>query len=134
MKTWKKRIPALLLALVMCLSLLPAAALAAEGESGVITLRNGSGEVKILPDGTVIIPEGTTTLNGGTFVYNRADVRSVVIPDSVTHFAGGPFLDCINLSSVTLGRGLTKIESDAFMRCTSLNHPGRDHQHREGCV
>lgn len=120
MKTWKKRLPALLLALVLCLSLLPTAALAAEAESGDIIIRI-SGDVFIIrADGSVVFPEGITTLYGGTFVYNREDVRSVVIPDSITHFAGGPFLDCINLSSVTLGRGLTKIEGDAFMRCTSL--------------
>ncbi|MDE7262356.1 MAG: hypothetical protein K2N78_09940 [Oscillospiraceae bacterium] len=59
MKAWKQRLPALRLALVICLSLLPTAALADEGnftiKDGVLTKYNGPGGVVTIPDGVTSI-------------------------------------------------------------------------------
>jgi len=132
----KKRFLAMFLALVMCLALLPTAALAADSdftiEDGVLTKYNG-------PGGDVVIPSGVTAIQGYaiknlpgppyTDSYTETTspafagcttVTSVTIPDGVTSIGVNAFAGCTNLTSVKIPDSVTDIGSGAFCGCTSL--------------
>ncbi len=51
---------------------------------------------------------------------NKENIRSVVIPDSVTHIGVGAFNNCRRMTTLTLGKGLTSIEVGTFYNCISL--------------
>ena len=52
--------------------------------------------------------------------YNRDDITSVTISNSVTSIGDYAFYNCKNLTSVTIGNSVTNIGSYAFRDCTSL--------------
>ena len=51
---------------------------------------------------------------------NRTDLRTVMIPDSVTRINIGAFSGCINLANITLSKKIEKIGENAFYNCDSL--------------
>ena len=51
---------------------------------------------------------------------NRTDLRTVMIPDSVTEMGGYAFNNCTNLSNVTLSKNLESMGSSAFGNCDGL--------------
>ena len=51
---------------------------------------------------------------------NRTDLRTVMIPDSVTRINIGAFSGCINLANITLSKRIEKIGENAFYNCDSL--------------
>ena len=112
----KKRALAIILALVMCLALVPTAALAAGGdftvENGVLIGYSGKG-------GAIAIPDGVSKIGDKVFEYN-GDLTSVVIPEGVTCIGEAAFGSCDHLTSVTLPDSLTTLESLAFANCYSL--------------
>ncbi len=59
-----------------------------------------------------------------TSIYDRAfydtNIRSVIIPNSVTEIGVSAFYSCDNLTSLQLGTGVARIGSRAFQACTSL--------------
>lgn len=119
----KKRILSLALALVMTLTMLPTAALAAPGievdENGFAIKENGTLVRYEGPGGDVVVPDGVTAIDTVAF-RNHTEITSVVIPDSVTRMSGGAFRECPNLRRVQIGNGVTEIPSYAFDGCTSL--------------
>lgn len=133
----KKKALALALAIVLCLSLFPATALA-DGdftiENGVLTEYNGSGGAVTIPSGvteigrgafslskvtSVTIPTGVTKIGHGAF-DSCFSLTSITIPDSVTEIGATAFSDCIRLTSVNIPKGVTVIESGLFLRCSGL--------------
>ena len=136
---WGQRLPALLLALVLCLSLLPTVALADDGdftiENGVLIKYNGPGGAVVIPDGvtkigesaflgckditSVTIPDGVTEIGESAFNY-CPNMTNVTIPDSVTEIGWRAFYNCQNLVEVTIPRGVTRIGDEIFDFCTRL--------------
>ena len=131
----KKRVLSFALAVVMCLALLPSAALAADSdfviENDVLTRYNGSGGHVVIPDGVteigitafimrpltgVTIPNSVITIGEGAFSYCE-NLTSVTIPDSVTTIGNAAFASCPNLANLTIGSGVTSIGNDAFNGC-----------------
>jgi len=112
----KKRSLSLALALVICLSLLPMTALAADSdfviEDGILTKYNGSG-------GAVVIPNGVTGIGIGAFRW-LTNITSVTIPDSVTSIGEDAFFQCQDLTSVKMGNGIKIIGDAAFDMCKNL--------------
>lgn len=113
-----KKFTCLLLALLMCLSLLPSAAWAVGAdftiENGVLKAYNG-------PGGKVVIPDGVTTVMAMEQAFvNNATITEVVIPDSVTEIKTMAFYGCANLEKVQLGKGITVITDNAFSCCSKL--------------
>ena len=51
---------------------------------------------------------------------NRTDLRTVMIPDSVTRINGNAFYGCSNLANVTLSKNLEELGTSAFGNCTSI--------------
>ena len=60
-----------------------------------------------------------TSIGNGVF-YNRKNLTSVTIPDSVTSIGKNAFRDCKNLTSVTIPDSVTSIGNNAFEGCKSL--------------
>lgn len=116
----KKRALTLVLALVLCLGLLPAGAAAANGEfvilDGVLKTYNG-------PGGHVTIPSTVTEIGPSAFystTYMGNTVTGVTIPDSVTTIRSGAFQSLPELTEVIIPDSVTWLEYYAFQGCPSL--------------
>ena len=57
---------------------------------------------------------------GDRAFQNRTDLRTVMIPDSVTEIEAYSFNNCTNLSNVTLSKNLESMGSSAFGNCDGL--------------
>ena len=136
----KKRLFAMLLALVMCLALGPTAALAAEpefeiDENNTLTKYNGPGGNVTIPAGVtkigdnvfwscesltgVTIPEGVTSIGQNAFGYCKG-LTSVTIPNGVTTIGQRAFSDCTNLTNISIPNSVTSIGEGTFTYCTAL--------------
>ena len=68
----------------------------------------------------IIIPEGIIHIAGGAFL-NCSFITSVSIPNSVTDIGQSAFEMCENLTSVSLSNSLTSISWGTFAYCINLN-------------
>ena len=88
------------------------------------TVNNGEATItKCLVTGTVVIPEElggypVTTIGENSFAMG--DLKSVVIPDSVTTIENGAFYNCGYLNTITFGKNVTRVGDSAFHGCVSL--------------
>lgn len=69
---------------------------------------------------TVTVPDGITMIAYGAFSDEKNSVTRVVLPNSVTTIGSEAFKDCGNLTSVSFGTGLKKIENYAFADIATL--------------
>lgn len=67
----------------------------------------------------VTIPDSVTTIEERAF-YDCAFLKSVTIPDSVTSIGDSAFYSCYSLTSVEIGDGVTSIGNSAFQSCYFL--------------
>ena len=112
----KKKALSILLALTLCLGLLPATALAADSDfviqNGVLLSYNGSG-------GHVTIPSTVTEIRGFAN-YMDTTVTGVTIPSSVKKIGSGSFQGLLEVTELTIPDSVTYIDSYAFQNCTKL--------------
>lgn len=96
-------------------------------DGGYIYYKKATGRITGV-DNTVenlIIPEvaedGTkiTAINKGAFAGNT-NLKTVVIPDTVTEIGSNAFSNCSALESVEIGNGITAISDYAFSYCKKL--------------
>ena len=80
-----------------------------------------------IPKFNVIIPESitcdavtysVTRINDNAF--ERSNLISISIPNSVIYIGHGAFYNCYSLVSVTIGNGVKTIDYDAFSGCSGL--------------
>ncbi|MDL2287921.1 leucine-rich repeat protein [Oscillospiraceae bacterium OttesenSCG-928-F05] len=123
----EKRVLSFALALVMCLALLPSAALAADSdfviENGVLLGYNGSGGNVVIPDGVTQIGTIEGLDRGGVWSGTQSPITSVTIPNSVTTIGAAAFLDrggLIKITSVTIPNSVTTIGRGAFRDLSTL--------------
>ena len=67
----------------------------------------------------VVIKEGITGLPGGEF-FLFSELKTVVLPDSVTYIGDSVFEDCLNLEEVKFSKNIIKIGDYAFAGCEQL--------------
>ena len=123
MKRNLKRLPALLLAILLCLSLLPGAALADYGgeEQGWTLTATAPCRLSIINDNgmvnwakvsstygpfvsTVEMSDGIATIPDRAF-YKCSILETIEIPASVTTIGSGVFVRCTGLTSITVADG-----------------------------
>ena len=135
----KKRI-GLLLAVILCLSLLPVSALAAGGSTGAVqwslsgsTLTvKGRGDMPDYSDDApapwhdralsithVVVEKGVTSVGSLAF-YGCEKLRSVALADTVTRIGDRAFKECRMMTGLRLSTGLKSIGNAAFESCESL--------------
>ena len=124
----KKRLFAVLLAMVMVLGLFPATALAAD-TSGTC----GDNLTWTLDSDGVLTISGTGAMenyywigydddgNGQTTNPWGNGIQKVVIKDGVTSIGNSAFFGCVNLTSVTIPDGVTSIGNSAFRGCSNIS-------------
>jgi hypothetical protein len=87
--------------------------------NGTITITRYTG-----PGGAVTIPSTVNGLPvtsiGSQAFYNRSNVTSVTIPDSVTSIGNNAFDSCTKLTNVTVGASVASIGAGAFYGCSAL--------------
>ncbi|MBQ9552659.1 MAG: leucine-rich repeat protein [Clostridia bacterium] len=67
---------------------------------------------------SIIIPDSVTSIGAGAF--GSTGLTSVTIPNSVTSIGEEAFGFCTKLTSMTIGSGITSIGDYAFFYCTGL--------------
>ncbi|MBE6752772.1 MAG: leucine-rich repeat domain-containing protein [Ruminococcaceae bacterium] len=81
---------------------------------GLLETFNGNDEIK-----SVVIPDSVTAIGGHTF-FDCGSLVYVTIPDSVTAIDEMAFESCSSLSSITIPDSVTHIGTFAFYGCRSL--------------
>ena len=67
----------------------------------------------------IILPDSVTEIGGNAF-YNCSALTSVTIPDSVISIGGDAFRDCSALTSVIIPDSVTEIGDFTFCNCSAL--------------
>lgn len=52
--------------------------------------------------------------------YKRENLKEVIVPEGITSIESEAFLDCTSLTTVTIPGSLHRIEFNAFIGCTAL--------------
>ena len=68
----------------------------------------------------VILPNGATTIGRNVLFKGFPNLKTIVIPDSVTSIAYSAFSGCSSLTSITIPEGVTSINYNTFQNCSSL--------------
>lgn len=71
------------------------------------------------PLNSVTIGNSITTIEEQTFTNTK--IANIIIPDNVTSIGDNVFQNCNELTSISLGNGLTSIGNFAFAQCSKLN-------------
>ena len=120
MRLWFLSVTSLLpLLLLLALPALVHAQFTYTTNSGAITITGYTG-----PGGAVIIPDATNGLPvtgiGDWAFVDCTNVTSVTVPNGVTNLGVGAFWGCTSLTNATLGSGLSSITDFAFADCFYL--------------
>jgi len=67
---------------------------------------------------SITLPDSINTI--GRFALSATGISSIVIPDSVTTLMAYAFGSCPNLTSITIGKGVSSIWQTAFSDCISI--------------
>ena len=125
MRNWTRKGLACLLALMLCLGLLPTAALAADSQDPSITnipeglVIEGTVVTGYTGDATTLaIPDGITEIWRSAFNGNET-LESVMLPNTVTTIGQFAFSGAQKLTSITMP-GVTTIEDYAFQYIETL--------------
>lgn len=125
----QKKIISVLFAILIIVAIAPVSAFAEDDILDYLEYEIVDGEVTITGcdksiSGDVVIPdtiEGYPVTCILQIVFLECDnITSITIPDSVTAMFEGVFSGCDNLRTVNLGKGLSRIEQFSFYDCKSL--------------
>ena len=79
-------------------------------------LIDGSTKTLIRATRDAVIPDdGSVDYIGQCAFAYLSDIRSVVIPDSVTHLDANVFVYCVDLEAVVIGKGVQFIDQNQFI-------------------
>ena len=88
-----------------------------DANRATITGYNGSAAALYIPE--EIDGHEVVAIGNGAF-KNRTDLKTVMIPDSVTKISGMAFYGCSGLGNVTLSKNLKSLGSSTFGNCDGL--------------
>lgn len=128
-----KKIIALGAVIALLLSLMPAAALAATGDSHIdgnwVGTELADGTVSVdayigTLSGAITVPSSilgyTVTAIGGSAFSGKTGITAITIPEGVTNIPSGAFAGCSSLASVSLPSTLKTVGEAAFIYCDAL--------------
>ena len=110
----RKRILSLLLAIIMTISL--GTTVLADDNAIVNSGTCGKNLTWTLDSAGLLTISGTGEMWDSAFSYNK-DIKSVRLPDAITHIPYKPFSGCTNLKNIRLPDSVTQIDEDAFGNC-----------------
>ena len=128
----KKRLLSILLAAVLLLTMLPLGLVDTAYAATVVDSGTCGDNVtwKLTSDGTLTISGKGATYDFADENYNRnapwstdalrPTVKKVVVNKGVTYLGTCAFMNCTNLTSVSLPTGLQELGADVFMDCSKL--------------
>ncbi len=123
----KKRIISILLALVLCVGMLPVVALGAEiVASGECGAQGDNVTWTLDSNGTLMISGSGEMADYITIGYKapwysrNTSIQAIVIESGITSIGASTFESCNNLTSVTIPDSVTSIGNSAFSRCSRL--------------
>ncbi len=128
MKTFVKRIVSLLAVIILLFTTIPAVCAGVDPVSR-LTFSPCAGYTRVIDatypcEGDLVIPayhNNWPVTQIGTGALNYTNITSVVIPDTVTSFAGGYNFDgCRQMKTATLSDNLAIIPNNAFANCDVL--------------
>lgn len=70
---------------------------------------------------SVVLPNTITDIGGQSFACCR-NLESITIPNSVTRLRGSAFFECYKLESITIPNSIRAIEGAIFEHCRNLKH------------
>ncbi len=111
--------------LTVVFALIAAASFSQTIRNGVLTIANGTTEIKNkeyygnTEIKKVIIPSSVTKIEGLAF-HNCSNLTEIEIPSSVKTIGNAVFQNCTSLTKVTLHEGLTNLSYRLFKNCTNL--------------
>lgn len=145
MKSFGKRMTAIIICIVLLTGIVPVTALAATtvdsgsitggiqwslDSNGVLTL-SGRGEIKSFNEETppwykysyditsIVVKDGIIGVGANAFLYSTR-ATSVTLANSVTFIGDSAFSGCVSLESISFPANLKSIGNDAFYGCSSL--------------
>lgn len=71
--------------------------------------------------GNIVLPDSLATMGGGVFGYCE-NISSVVIGDGLNRIESQSFFNCKNLTNITMGSNVNYIEEYAFDGCDNLSN------------
>ena len=85
-------------------------------------LIDGSTKTLIRATRDAVIPDDGSVVYIGQYAFAfLSDIRSVVIPDSVTHLDANVFVYCVDLEAVVTGKGVQFIDQNQFIGCDNFS-------------
>jgi len=116
-----KKICSIMVAVVMMLTIMPAAATESNAgnldftvSGGVLTAYTGTAAEVVIP-----ADMGITSIGKSVF-QDREEITSVVVPEGITSIGDGAFWGCTSMKAITLPGSLKSIGRIAFGFCDSL--------------
>ena len=67
-----------------------------------------------------VIPDDGSVIRIGNGAFAGTSISELVIPDAITEIGEAAFEECAQLTKITFGRGLTKLNGAAFNGCNAL--------------
>ena len=129
MKKVLKKLPLLVLALVLVLAIKDKTYAATYGKLTYEVKNDGTIEITNCDrsaSGALTIPstiDGKKVMSIGNYAFDRCkSLTNITIPNSVTSIGICAFYECDSLTSITIPNGVTSIEYSAFYGCSSLTN------------
>lgn len=70
-------------------------------------------------NGVLMVPEGVIQIEEDAFAGNE-DIKTVVLPDSVTVIEDGAFMKCVHLENIFFSKNLIDLGFETFRDCNAL--------------
>lgn len=93
----------------------------AENKTATVVAGTYSGDITI-PESIMVNDEEYSVTRIGRQAFNRSEITSAIIPNSVDTIEVDAFLNCAQLASINMGSNVNFVGSNAFGLCSNLTN------------